>query len=180
MGRSLQGLQLTRNPKQMSEPKKQLDLSFKTKNFTLLELLQLDRNVGDEPNESIIKNLTWGITHVLQPARDLFGLPILSRVGWRGQKRNKRAGSTNQEHPNGQADDIDIPPLSNEEIMKRIFESDIPFFQLIDEQVYDSNGNLSSWVHISWRVLGANQKPSRILKTARNTKENLKINYTRI
>jgi len=151
-----------------------------TKNFTLEELLQLDKNLGDKPSDTVIKNLTWGAKYVLQPVRDLFGLPVLSRVCWRGPKRNERAGSTNQEHPKGQADDIDIPPLSNEEIMKRIFESNIPFHQIIDEQLYQKDGTLSQWIHISWRILGANQKPARILKTARNTKENLKAKYTRI
>jgi len=151
-----------------------------TKNFTLEELLQLDKNPGDTPIQEVKDNLIWGINHVLQPVRDLFNLPVISRVGWRGPLRNKRAGSTNSEHPNGQANDIDIPPLSNEEIMMRIFKSDIPFHQIIDEQLYQKDGSLSQWIHISWRRLGANQKPARILKTARNTKDNLKANYTRI
>jgi len=148
-----------------------------TKNFTLEELLQLDKNHGETPSETVILNLTWGAKYVLQPLRDKTGLPIISRVCWRGPTRNKLAGSTNSEHPNGQADDIDIPPLTNDQIIQILRESDIPFHKAIDERLYQKDGRLSEWIHLSWRRLGANQKPSRIFRTARNTKENLKAVY---
>lgn len=163
----------------MSE-EKPIDLSFSTKNFTLYELLQLPNNHGDKVTQSIIDNLKWGMIHILQPLRDKTGIPIIVRVGWRGQNRNKRSGSISMEHPNGQAGDIDMPPMSNAAIMKACVDMGLPFYQIIDEQLYNADGSLSSWIHISWRILGANQSPSRILKTARNTREDRTAKYSRI
>lgn len=157
-----------------------INTKFIAPNFTLEELLQLPANHGEEPSETVIENIKWGITHVLQPLRTKLGIPILVRVGWRGKTRNKLAGSVSSEHPNGQAVDIDIPPMSNEAIMKFCHEMDLPFYQIIDEQLYNADGSLSKWIHISWRQLGANQKPSQILKTARNSREDRKVKISRI
>ena len=145
-----------------------------TNNFTLEELTRAVDSVDNTPGIAVQTNLVSLATYVLQPLRDAVGKPIVVHCGYRCPDYNRMiGGDPNSEHLYGLAADIDIPGMTNEEIVAKVKELKLPFQQIIDEQLYNKLGYLEQWIHISWSV-----KPARIVKTARNTKDNRKAVYT--
>lgn len=121
-----------------------------SKNFTLAELVRSNEadkaGVKNLPNDAEIKNLQLLCEHVLQPARDLLGIPIRVSSGFRSAVVNKLVGGIrNSQHRSGQAADIAPVGITIKEAFAKIAQSDIEFDQLIYEQV---NGKV--WIHISY------------------------------
>lgn len=119
------------------------------KYFTIKELCKSSTadkyKINNDPDESIIKNLTELVDKILDPLREAYGGPITVTSGYRCPQLNKKTGGvSNSQHLEGRAADISVGTKANN---KKLFELaqklNLPFDQLIDEYNY-------SWVHISY------------------------------
>lgn len=107
--------------------------------------LQLDNT----PSPAIIENLTALCTHVLQPVRNYFNLPVVINSGYRSANLNRAmGGASTSQHLYGQAADIEIPGVSNDLLWTYIVEN-LPFDQCIAEFL-SSNDPKAGWVHVSY------------------------------
>lgn len=121
-----------------------------SKHFTLAELTYSDtaRKLGIKnlPTTEQIQNLGCLVQNVLEPLRVMLDKPILVTSGFRNELLNKKiGGSTNSQHTQGRAADIQVQGLTPEELYKYIKNSDLIYDQLILE--ITKNGK---WVHISY------------------------------
>lgn len=145
-----------------------------TKNFTLEELTNAPASFGNKAGSYEIANLSRLAEQVLQPLRDHVGKPIKIHSGYRCPEYNVSVGGAkNSEHLFGMAADISIEGYTNADIIEACVNLNLPFQQIIDEQLYRANGELHKWIHIS-----CTSNPGRVIKTARNTKQNLTAIYT--
>ena len=119
---------------------------YTPKYFKLIEFTRsstADRmNINNTPTFEDVFNLARLSMLVLDPARELFGQPILITSGYRSKRLNKSVGgvSTSQ-HLQGLACDIvdkDLDKLFN--ILKHNPH--------IDQLLYESNGK-TKWLHVS-------------------------------
>ena len=119
-------------------------------NFSLRELTKsstaqrkgIDNFVEDKEVFNSLKKLT---KNILQPIREHYDIPFAPNSGYRSPKLNKAIGglSTSQ-HCLGQAVDIEIPTISNEEVFNFIRE-ELKFDQVILEY-YDGVDLRSGWM----------------------------------
>ena len=127
-----------------------------TKNFTLTELTKTSTGITNHPNKEQVAALIKLCGNVLQPARDLYGLPIRVNSGFRSIAVNRAVkGASKSQHLLGEA--ADITALSKED-NKKLFEiirDNLSFDQLINEQNY-------SWIHVSYKSAESNRK--KVLK----------------
>jgi len=99
-------------------------------------------NLNNYPPDEVIARLKVFLTMVMDPIRELFGVPISPSSVYRSWPLNTAVnGSATSQHPEGEAADFNVPGHTVREVMRRILASGIPFDQLIDEY--------GSWVHIS-------------------------------
>ena len=114
--------------------------------------------VDNMPNETQLKRLQLIATHVFQPLRNHFKMPINISSGFRGVELNKAiGGSVTSQHMLGEALDIDNDVFgkpTNMEIFLYIREN-LPFDQLIYEGGTDKN---PAWVHVSYTERYPNRK----------------------
>lgn len=127
-------------------------------NFKISEFINSDtaikNKINNMPDINSLDNILDLIINCMQPARELFNLPIVVTSGYRCQKLNKLVGgSINSQHLNGCAADFIIKNMKPVEIIERIKSSNICYDQLINE--YDK------WVHISY---SKNNNRMQILK----------------
>ena len=129
-----------------------------TKNFTLYEMtfspVANAKGINNTPSQPAIKNLKALCEHVLQPLRNMVGVPVKVTSGFRCAALNaklKGASKTSQ-HMTGQAADIIVPGIKLKTVFNLIKEN-LPFDQLLFE--YASDG--SCWIHVSY-VEGYNRK----------------------
>lgn len=120
-----------------------------TKNFTLAELTRSDiarrNNIPNAPNAAQVDNLRLLCVNVLQPVRDLFGVPVFVSSGYRSPALNRHPeirGARNSQHQTGRAADFTIKGYTVQEVFEKIIASDILFDQIIQE--------FDRWVHISF------------------------------
>ncbi len=134
-----------------------------TKNFTLYELtysctaarLCLDNT----PTTVQVRNLRTLAEEVLQPLRDLIGLPIVVSSGFRCRELNDQIGGADKsQHLMGMAADITIPGFSNIEIYDTIRQH-LEYDQVILEHVPDHSPT-KGWVHVSFASKENNRKQS--------------------
>lgn len=126
-----------------------------TENFTLEELIESPsaKKAGFKeqltPSDSVVENLRALCVNVLQPVRDLVGIPIDISSGYRCERLNKAVGgAVRSQHLTGEAADIKATSrLSNRELLDKIRLSGIKYDQLINE--YPVKGE-PSWIHISF------------------------------
>tara|TARA_R110000764_G_C10750592_1_gene352182 strand:+ start:62 stop:526 length:465 start_codon:yes stop_codon:yes gene_type:complete len=124
-----------------------------TDNFTLSELTksQTAERCGfdNSPDKEQVDNLVLLCENVLQPIREHFKMPVVISSGYRSPNVNKQIGSSSRsQHCKGQAADIEIPGLSNQELSEWIVDN-LSFDQLILE-FYDGIDPNSGWVHVSY------------------------------
>lgn len=112
-----------------------------SEHFSLEELTFTNhREFDNTPNEDQIKNLTR-LAQFLETVRALLGKPILIDSGYRSSLVNSAIGSRpNSQHRLGCAADIRVPGMTPEEVVKAIYDADLPYDQLILEL---------GWTHIS-------------------------------
>ncbi len=98
--------------------------------------------LNNQPSAVIVERLKMFLRIVMDPIRELFGVPIDPSSVYRSWPLNTAVnGSATSQHPEGEAADFNVPGHTVREVMRRILASGIPFDQLIDEY--------GSWVHIS-------------------------------
>jgi len=112
-----------------------------SENFTLEELTFTNhREYDNTPNQVQIDNLTR-LAEFLETVRALLGKPILVDSGFRSPEVNHAVGSTSvSQHLRGCAADIRVPGMTPAEVVKAIYDADLPYDQLILEL---------GWTHIS-------------------------------
>lgn len=139
---------------------KNLSLREVTKSITAERL-----GVKNVPDKEDIANLIDIATHVFQPLRDHFDVPIAVSSGFRSKELNKAVGgSKTSEHMVGRALDLDADVhggVTNKEIFEFI-KKNLEFNQLIWEFGDDEN---PEWVHVSYHK-GNNKK--RVLRAMRD------------
>jgi len=139
---------------------KNLSLREVTKSITAERL-----GVKNVPDKEDIANLIDIATHVFQPLRDHFDVPIAVSSGFRSKELNKAVGgSRTSEHMVGRALDLDADihgGVTNKEIFEFI-KKNLEFNQLIWEFGNDEN---PEWVHVSYHK-GNNKK--RVLRAMRD------------
>ena len=117
-----------------------------SKNFSLEELIKSDmairRGMPNNPGNKELENLKALVENVLQPLRDLVGLPIVINSGYRSPAVNTLiGGSATSQHMKGEAADIIVPTLDLKTVYLAIMNNFV-YDQLIFE--------FGSWVHVSF------------------------------
>ena len=128
-------------------------------NFKISELLHSDianmyhiSNSTNNPQH--LDNMLNLIFYVLQPLRDILGVPVIISGGYRSHalwQKLKDLGknpAANSQHLTGQAADIQVPKKDLKEVFN-IIKTRLPFDQLLYE--YDTQGN--KWIHVSYNHL---------------------------
>ena len=112
-----------------------------SEHFTLEELTFTNhREYDNTPNQVQIDNLTR-LAEFLETVRTLLGKPILIDSAFRSPEVNHAVGSTSvSQHLRGCAADIRVPGMTPDEVVKAIYDADLPYDQLILEL---------GWTHIS-------------------------------
>lgn len=112
-----------------------------SEHFSLEELTFTNhREFDNTPNQLQINNLQR-LAEFLETVRTLLGKPILIDSGFRSPEVNHAVGSTsNSQHMKGCAADIRVPGMTPAEVVKAIYDADLPYDQLILEL---------GWTHIS-------------------------------
>ena len=115
------------------------------KHFTMNELSRTSTGLDNTPNVEIIDNLTALVDNVLDPLRELIGMPIHVSSGYRSAAVNKAVkGAANSQHTKGEAADISC---KNNGLLFRLIRDNFTFDQLIWEFGDD---NYPAWVHVSY------------------------------
>ena len=135
-----------------------------SKHFRLRELEKsqvalrhgIDNTVQDE---TIFFNLKSLCGEILEPVRNHFGKPFSPNSGYRCLELNRKLGSRDtSQHTLGQAVDIEIPGINNEELFHYIKER-LDYDQIILEY-YDGVDPHSGWIHVSYVSSEKNRKNS--------------------
>ena len=113
-----------------------------SEHFTLEELTFTNhREFDNTPTQVQIDNLTR-LAEFLEKVRyTLYDRPIIIDSGFRSPDVNHAVGSTSvSQHLKGCAADIRVPDMTPAEVVKAIYDADLPYDQLILEL---------GWTHIS-------------------------------
>ena len=126
-----------------------LSKHFKLKEFEKSQMayrLGIDNRVTDKTIFNNLKNLS---EEILEPIRNHFGKPFTPNSGYRCLELNRKLGSRDtSQHTLGQAVDIELPGIDNEELLHYIKEK-LDYDQIILEY-YDGVDPHSGWVHVSY------------------------------
>ena len=140
-----------------------------SKNFSLAELTRSATaakfGIANTPNAEQVENLRALCVDCLQPARDLYGKPVIVNNGFRSQALNSamaRSGyrvSANSQHLHGKAADIrDADKTKNKKLFDVLLERGV-FDQLIWE---DGGDQYPDWIHVSYRKTGNRKQALRM------------------
>jgi len=126
-----------------------------TNNFTFEELIHSNtakaKEIDNFPNSEQTDNLRKLAVRLLQPLRDIFGLPMVVSSGFRSEATNKAVGGVkNSQHMKGQAADISVK--EPRKLLAILLESGLDFDQAI---LYDDWRN--NFLHLSYNS-GHNRK----------------------
>lgn len=125
------------------------------KHFTISELCASRTaaalGIDNTPPPAALHNLVQLTDRVLDPARELWGAPLLVSSGYRCAALNAAlpGASPSSQHLLGLAADLvamDRSPRSNLLLFERLRDSGIPYDQLIAEH-WDGRGGCA-WVHV--------------------------------
>lgn len=123
-----------------------------TKNFTLTELTTTNTGIANKPNRQQMSALITLCGKVLQPARDMIGVPICVNSGFRSVAVNNAVGGAQgSQHTRGEAADITVHSREGNKMLFELIRDNLPFDQLIDERDY-------SWIHVSYKSEEKNRK----------------------
>lgn len=113
------------------------------------------RCCGRIPDEARL-NVEALVENVLDPARQMFGGPVVVNSGYRCPKHNKTVGGVaNSQHMKGEAADITTGTAEGNKRLAEIIESNGKFDQLI--RYMGACGKIR-FVHVSWKRNGGNRK----------------------
>jgi hypothetical protein len=120
-------------------------------------------HIDNSPTETAIKNLANICEKILEPLRAHYGQPIHINSGYRCYSLNKAVGgSATSQHTKGEAVDLEIPGVSNQELYDYLKDNYV-FDQLILEFHKPEVPN-SGWIHVSLRADGNNRQQSLGIK----------------
>ncbi len=124
-----------------------------SKNFSLSEMTKsqtaIRMGLVNNPSEAQTENLRILCERVLQPVRDHFGKVVTVSSGYRDIVLSRAIGSSDKsQHGKGQAADIEIFSIPNNELSDWIKEN-LMFDQLILEYYTPGEPN-SGWIHVSY------------------------------
>jgi hypothetical protein len=146
-----------------------------SEHFKMYEVMQSSvasrNNIDNIPTSPILEAATLTAKKVLEPIRNYFGIPFSPNSWYRGellekfineipykQWCNRKGLSVNKDswqqyfvlksHPRGEAVDIKIPGIKNDDLLKWIADN-IEYDQLIRE-FPKPNDPHSGWVHVSF------------------------------
>ena len=134
-----------------------------SKNFSLSEMTKsqtaIRMGLANNPSEAQVENLRILCERVLQPVRDHFGKVVTVSSGYRDIVLSRKLGSSDKsQHCKGQAADIEIFSIPNNELSDWIKEN-LMFDQLILEYFDMNEGVNSGWVHVSYNpTISLNRK----------------------
>ncbi len=134
-----------------------------SKNFSLSEMTKsqtaIRMGLANNPSEAQVENLRILCERVLQPVRDHFGKVVTVSSGYRDIVLSRAIGSSDKsQHGKGQAADIEIFSIPNNELSDWIKEN-LMFDQLILEYFDINEGVNSGWVHVSYNpTISLNRK----------------------
>ena len=128
--------------------------------FTLGEMTKsqtaLRMGLDNDPDEPALDALTTLCVEALEPIREHFGRPVVVNSGYRSPNVNRAiGGASTSQHCKGEAADIEVPGLDNQELYLWAAEN-IDFDQLILE--YYTGEESSGWVHVSYVSRETNRK----------------------
>jgi len=128
-----------------------------TKHFTLEEMEASDtaRRMGvcNKAPSTVVKNLGFLASNLLEPLRTLVGKSIYISSGYRCELLNKKVGgSPTSQHRYGQAVDIEVFGMSPKDLYLLIKNSGLDYDQLILEKT-----KKAEWVHVSFCKHNRNQ-----------------------
>lgn len=130
-------------------------------------------NINNTPSAEVLERAKLTAEHLLEPIRIHFGIPFVPNSWYRGEAverklcwnsfknwAKKRKLAINEEswekyfarksHPKGEAVDIEIPGISNDDLFQWVQDNVPEFDQLIRE--FPKPGDpKSGWVHVSYR-----------------------------
>ena len=124
-----------------------------SENFSLLELTKSQtaerKSIDNTPSPEHQENLKLLCTHILQPVRDHFERVVSVSSGYRSKELCLAIGSKiTSQHAKGQAADVEIYGLSNQELAIWIHEN-LEYDQLILEYWKKEDPN-AGWIHCSF------------------------------
>jgi len=128
--------------------------TFLTPNFTLSEFCNWKKYPDNIPTPQVVNNMIYGCRHLLEPARQAIGCPVIVNSGYRNPRVNTFVGGVrNSQHILGQA--ADIRPKDPQQ-----FQRLIAFLRSCEytDQLLTGHG----WLHISWKPLGVARHYIRI------------------
>ena len=127
--------------------------------------------ISNEPTPEHLENFKLLASHVFEPIREHFNIPIHISSGYRSAALNKKiGGAATSQHCSGEAIDIDMDntSITNKQVFDFIKEH-LNFDQLIWEFGTTSNPD---WVHVSYESTGKQRK-----QVLRATKQGTKTVY---
>ena len=126
-----------------------LSQNFKLKEFEksfVAKRKNIDNCVHDKET---FKSLEKLCKNIVQPIRNYYKIPFSPNSGYRSITLNRYIGSSDtSQHVLGQAVDLEIPGVNNEELFNFI-KDELDFDQVILEY-YDGVDPISGWVHVSY------------------------------
>lgn len=121
------------------------------KYFTLAEFVVTATGLDNTPTPDAIKRLESLVINCLDPLREKLGKPVHINSGYRSPLVNSNVvgSSTTSQHMVGEAADIHVDGMTNDDLIALIRQMKLPYDQLIDEW-----RGTSRWVHISHKYSG--------------------------
>ena len=125
-----------------------------SRHFKLGEFLRLDKYPDNVPTFYQFAAMVYGCQHLLEPAREAIGCPIIINSGFRNPRVNTLVGGVrNSQHQLGQA--ADIRPQDPHQ-----FQNLVDFLKSNDytDQLLTGSG----WLHVSWAPFSIPRHDARI------------------
>jgi len=124
--------------------------------------------LANNPSEAQVENLRILCERVLQPVRDHFGKVVTVSSGYRDIVLSRKLGSSDKsQHCKGQAADVEIFSIPNNELSDWIKEN-LMFDQLILEYFNINEGVNSGWVHVSYNPTISLNRKEYLMATKKN------------
>ena len=122
--------------------------------FTLAEFCNFGKYPANVPTIQQVASLMYGCQHLLEPAREAIGCPIIINSGFRNPRVNALVGGVGRsQHLLGQA--ADIRPKDPHQFQRLV---DFLKANAYTDQLLTGN----SWLHISWKPFGTPRHDVRI------------------